>query len=111
SRGAGCRCCGGTRPAEGAWGDGNDVIAATMPPGAHDCGNHVVARVTADGSGGNGEEGGAGVPGEVLTLSPAVGSEAAEVPPHCPHADVRARRAARATRAARAARAPRSRGQ
>src|ERR1700693_1290059 len=41
-----------------------------MPPGAHDCGNHVVARVTADGSGGNGEEGGAGVPGEVLTLTP-----------------------------------------
>jgi len=49
---------------------GNDVIAATMPAGARDCGNHVVARVTADGSGGNGEEGGAGGPGEVLTLTP-----------------------------------------
>ena len=60
----------GNRPAAEAGGGGNDVIAATMPPGAHDCGNHVVARVTADGSGGNGEEGGAGGPGEVLTLTP-----------------------------------------
>ena len=55
----------------GAGGGGNDVIAAIMPSGAHDCGNHVVARGTADGSGGNGEEGGAGAPGEVLTLTPA----------------------------------------
>ncbi len=54
----------------GSRGGGNDVIAAIMPAGAHDCGNHVVARVTADGSGGNGEEGGAGVTGEVLTLTP-----------------------------------------
>src|SRR5580704_10017684 len=70
SSGPWCGCCGRNRPAAGAWGGGNDVIAATMPPGAHDCGNHVVARVTADGSGGNGEEGGAGGPGEVLTLTP-----------------------------------------
>src|SRR6202030_4136581 len=38
-----------------------DVLTPKEP---HPCGNHVVARVTADGSGGNGEEGGAGVPGE-----------------------------------------------
>src|SRR3984957_8118981 len=40
------------------------------PKEPHPCGNHVVARVTADGSGGNGEEGGAGAPGEVLMLTP-----------------------------------------
>src|SRR5271163_3239634 len=45
------------------WWCGNDVVAATMSSGARGCGNDVVGRGPEVGSDGDGEAGGAGVPG------------------------------------------------
>jgi hypothetical protein len=60
----------GKLPVARAGGGGNDVVAATTSSGARRCGNDVVGQVTGGGSGDKGEAGGAGGPGEVLTLTP-----------------------------------------